>query len=337
MRRTLRDTLRFRNRLGLPYRALAVIGTALTCIAGAAHGAAPLRGVRPESASFALVVQAGEPLVVIRNVLAEGVRSGAPVGLPGSEKSVLRGVRLNRLSLGARAWLGRSVRLYDDRGVVCEARIRELGVWTRRDDAIRNVDANGEPEAALEQDALVARLGTLSGDCGKARWARDASLRPPAVFPRAAQVPGKLLRDAETELRALPLYRRIQNRYLTEATAPRAKTWDSSDGATSQTTLFVDSAGQPAFISIARNAGAGCGEFGATLWATWQIKKDGTLALVSPDTESFAYPHEPAAMLRLGRTRALHTLTDGTLFRLGKQEITDEKNLSVQFYSGCGC
>ena len=306
----------------------------VSSVAFAAASEAPIRGLH--AAGFAFVVHAGEPLIVLRNEIEAGMRKGAGTPLPGPEKSLLFGVDERRLPPGDRAWIGRAVRLFDGRGGVCEARVSTPAVWTRQGDAVSAVDEKGEPLPPLELDALVLRLRVTSGSCTGARFARDASLAPPAIYPANDQVAGALGRKAEAAIRKLAAYRDVQKRYVAEVTAPRASRWDAHEGTTTSLRTYAGLDGKPAFIAAAINAGAGCGEFGAVLSAGWEIKANGALVLRTPDAESSVFPHEPAALLDLHDGGGLAILGDTHLLRHDAKNGATAQTYEASF-SGCGC
>lgn len=312
--------------------ALFCLTLALATSSTAAHASAE----RPNLATrdFIFVAHAGEPLVVLNNGL-EGARvAGTPRRLPGDAPATYAPLPASRLSQTERAWLGRSLRLHDARGPVCDARIRELGVWTRMEDTVTGAD--GKPDRQFDHTALVARIDTLSGDCKQARFARDAA-RPAAVsYTRDRRPPPKALRErAMKATRALRTYAATQKTYLAQAPAPRAATWERDQSASVKTELFRDRAGRAAFVSVAIQSGQGCGEWSGQAWVLYEVRADGRLTLRSADAETHAAPNTPSALLDLGDGQ-LYVLDGQRLYAHGRAPAESARSMEKP-YMGCGC
>lgn len=120
-----------------------------------------------------------------------------------------RDVAIERLPASALAGVGRRVRVYNEAGEVCTARVgmpQLVGeLWG--DLFEYGPEAGSESPAQQNWDVsrrlLVAPLAT-EGECGTPLWARDAALPAPAVYTRAD---GNLPRAARRALLADPTVR----------------------------------------------------------------------------------------------------------------------------------
>ena len=309
---------------------LAAVLATLTLVPNARAAASLKEGPR----AFAFVAHAGEPLVVLRNALEGDWRQGKARALAGANKSALSEVKAARLDRTLRAWVGRPLKLYDDRGVVCDARVRDLRVWTRYEESVQ--DAQGKPDSQFDHDSLVARIHVTSGTCGSARWARDASLPAPLVFTLDRDpVLASIAEAAMRQVRALTAFAAIQKRYLAEAPAPKAIAWDRDQSASTQLRLYRHADGRAAYLSVAISAGQGCGEWGGSLWVHFEVGPHARLVRRSADAETAAYPSDVTSMLDLGDGH-LGSLDTARLYRSGRAP-TEQARTMEKPYFGCGC
>lgn len=119
-----------------------------------------------------------------------------------------RAVRVNELPDSLRSWLGRKVRLFDDKKERCEAAItgfqllKRAQIDNKNDHELLALSRRAAAESfwGLGGDDGQSLLGTLDQPCKGALWARDASLPLPEIWEiQKASIP--LAKRARTALR----------------------------------------------------------------------------------------------------------------------------------------
>lgn len=247
---------------------------------------------------------------------------------------VTRPVRLRALPDEVRGQLRGTVRVSNDTGEVCRARLGrprvlrhvdagwEIDTWNGLDGGPRFTDAQ-VAEAAWRASAgfelLVAPLIRVSGDCDAGRWAT-----------RAAPTFGHALTEAEPALlsafRELPSYRDLAEGYESVRSyeeGPPVEHWDERLGGSARAVHGFVANGRR-FSLISAEADPGCGDFVGGLWALYEHGADG-LELV--DTQGTGpYPvsgladldgdgvPEVLAFRRLGVTSRSETVDVNALF-----------------------
>ncbi|HSN99234.1 MAG TPA: hypothetical protein VLS89_13155 [Candidatus Nanopelagicales bacterium] len=161
-------------------------------------------------------------------------------------------------------------------------------------------DLTAGSEAAPGGRLLVAMLSQVTGKCEEGLWGRvvekgdgGAETREakgdakPKEAKALAVVEAKAADDATrekvmAELRKLPTWAEIQKDYEGQKAGGDAAQWDGYQDA-KPTVLVMELPGGVSLVTASVTAGAGCGGFGATLSAAWELK-DGKLTLVrDPD------------------------------------------------------
>lgn len=123
---------------------------------------------------------------------------------------------------------------------------------------------------------LVARVRSAPESCRGAVWASSGVARTPSVF---ARVDERAPAAALAAYRQLPEYQAIQAEYDEPAEPePRpAGPWDRYQGATPTFQLFRQASTGRTLVLVSAAAGAGCGDFGASLWALFERRAAGLL------------------------------------------------------------
>ncbi|GMV17794.1 MAG: hypothetical protein HS104_26525 [Polyangiaceae bacterium] len=122
---------------------------------------------------------------------------------------------------------------------------------------------------------LVARLRAVPTACRGAAWASSEQSRAPRVFTPDEHDP-LLAARALGSFRQLPDHIAIQEGYSEPAEPPRpGGPWDQYEGATPTTRMFREAASGRRLVLVSAAAGAGCGDFGASLWALFEARRSG--------------------------------------------------------------
>jgi hypothetical protein len=215
---------------------------------------------------------------------AEGAPSYA------GDNAATSGVALPRLPKALRAWLGRTVRVLGESGVVCETRLQRFAIWAQisPDLATAEVwegcaDHAPAPEtiardiwrlSSVEGRSLIAEF---SAPCKGALFAADPDLQAPAIAapqPAAAELGTAAL----AAFRELPAYARIQEHF--KAGSPGAEgAWEDRQGHRSVWSL--DLPGRPPLVFVSVTAGSGCASFSASLSALWEVRDGGPNTLLT--------------------------------------------------------
>lgn len=241
------------------------------------------------------VIDAAGARVVIDTAPEPTWGRGAPVMVSAGHPAVARRAvdpRALPPRLASRA--GERVRLFDARGVRCEATLGEFALVGRAEvhfgmrAAWEGDESSGRTApmtpAEIAQDlwsledgslglALTAAVHPVSGDCTGARWAMPASEAAPAV---AAVEPA----DAATRtaalarFRALPAWRAAQRSYLaSEVDGRHARRWDEHGTSRPEVLVVRGAPGAAPRVWVAAHVGSGgCGGFEGDLSALLEAR-----------------------------------------------------------------
>jgi hypothetical protein len=242
--------------------------------------------------------------LVLEQDVDESLGQGKPHLVSRSPAAARKTGDPSQISVEATAMQGRVVALYGDSGKVCKATVGEIQVITRfwpHFGMVQTWDGEFDPdwpkpsEKEIAEEiwgmgpkALWARLETTgSGNCGAARWARDATLADANVFEPAPAVAASIEATAIRSLRKLRGHREIQKDYeqLREE-ADASRWWDEYDGGKPEVIAFTDAASGRTWAGVRALGGYGCGGFYGEFWALWEVKSAGgepTLELLTDE------------------------------------------------------
>jgi ketosteroid isomerase-like protein len=166
---------------------------------------------------------------------------------------------------------GSPVRLMDDRGVRCEAK---LGGFFLRSRLVGEAD-QGPPVWSATANFLVAKVEGDRKACAGATWARSATLPIPQIA--TAETPSaELQARALAAFRALPESKAVQRRYTAWSVDQHRKTassWFAQGRPRPAIRLFSVKPTGPTLLSVSASINeGGCadGVFGS-VWALWQV------------------------------------------------------------------
>jgi hypothetical protein len=192
-----------------------------------------------------------------------------------------RPVDITRLPPELSRLKGTAIRLFDAKGVRCEAK---LGTFLLRGRSIAAMDDLDEGEGAADgawsssSHFLVAKVDGGGKACAQSTWARAASLPAPTITT-AVPAPPDLEQRALEAFAALPESRAIQRRFDTwahEHHKPKGKAWFQTAKRGARVRVIRPAKG-PAFVAILASGSAGdgdqCGGDGVvgTLSGLWEI------------------------------------------------------------------
>jgi hypothetical protein len=300
-----------------------------------------------------LVIDAAGPLLVADRDPDPDWASGGiePVpsrgGGPGTWSVTRRAVDLHKLPPELAHVSGREVLVHAPRGNTCLATLGELELVRRAepeepaldDDAGLSLDPES-PEERWESPAsrvvLGSRVHTLDSSCDGAVWATLTGAAAPLVFTSLErdQIDGAdaLAELALAALRELPEYGAIEQTYVEELTldetAGRAERWEHHAGA-APGFAFWRAAGRT-LVGVDANAGGGCGDFGAALWALFELR-EGALELRARDRDA-PFPTDVFDLEGDGRLE----LASGERLMLPTSTGVAVLDVDVPYY-GCSC
>ncbi|HWZ91536.1 MAG TPA: hypothetical protein VNW92_21890, partial [Polyangiaceae bacterium] len=225
------------------------------------------------------------------------------------DNAAMSGVALPRLPKALRAWLGRTVRVLGESGVVCETRLQRFAIRAQisPDLATAEVwegcaDRAPAPETIardiwrlsnVEGRSLVAEFST---PCKGALFAADPDLQAPAIAaPQPA--PAELGTVALAAFRELPAYTRIQEHFLADSPGVDGA-WEDRQGR--RNVWSLDLPGRPPLVFVSVTAGAGCASFSASLSALWEVRDGGPLTLLAVPNAEDDGRLTPRALIDLG-------------------------------------
>jgi ketosteroid isomerase-like protein len=244
---------------------------------------------RPGDVAYLHVIKEG---VIVGSQPAEAWGAGPLQLLEHDDLSatVSRAVTVAALPADLAKIVGLRLRLFKERGPVCEATVTELRLLTRLLSDQLVDDEEGKPLTgqALANRAwkdgagerlLIGQLQAASGDCTDAEWARDAALPVPEI--RGVEPVEPAWADAaRAASRALPAYRKLQADYDKYRNAPQIEqnpkpaalpdAWEQYvDG--KETILSFEHEGRR-YISVTFSVPPSCGAFGGSLWALFLVR-----------------------------------------------------------------
>jgi hypothetical protein len=280
--------------------------------------------------------------------------------------TVRRSVNAAKLPADVAAWRGRRVALFGKAGRACEANVTSfsmLGRVTPHFGTIARWDATGDfqggqplSEGEISQEAwdltaggivgvsgrlLVAQLAPVSGSCDGALWGRaaegatqpaEAAPRPAPLTPvEATHADGPTRDRALAELRKLPAYAEVQKEYEQIRAPGDAPRWEELRGVKTDVLVMATAPGA-SLVTVSVNAVAGCGDFGATMSAAWEMRGDKLTLVKEADGQALA----PLSAVDVdGDGRVEMILEDGILRSSGTRYDRWERIL-VPFLD-CGC
>ncbi|MBS2016500.1 MAG: nuclear transport factor 2 family protein [Deltaproteobacteria bacterium] len=312
----------------------------------------PPSAVSPER--FAFVVDAGGPHLVLSDAPKAEWATGAPTLVAKREPWTTRRTATG-LPADLAAWQGRSVELFDDHGVACRGTLGTIAIvgrvvphFGRVSQWMGTGDFEGGPKASdatIARDAwelsgntaagdrdgrlLVAAVEADAGACKGALWGRPVATEVPKVVAAApADAPTKAL--ALAELRKTKAYGETQARYETEKEPSDPKRWEELDAHVDALT-FAHPSGTT-LVTLSITAGRGCGTFGATLGAAWELTGGKLVPVRDPDGEALV----PVAATDVDGDGALDLLFREGLLRRQRGTYPTWNRLSIPFLD-CGC
>jgi uncharacterized protein DUF4440 len=303
---------------------------------------------------FAYVVHAMKPRVVLAVGIDEAwLKGSARLLSDGSPVIGEMSVDAAKLPPALASWQGRDVRMFGPKGEVCRATISGIAaigraephfgtraLWKGKpEDAGLVFDEPVKPAtpseiagwalsmAAGDGQLLVGDITVTSGACGGAIWARDAA----APVPKAAEAvaaPKELEERALDAFRKLPAWISVETDFHRQVDEPGH--WDEHDSAKPVVQLFHVEGG-PTFVGVVAEAGTGCGDFGATLFALFEEKNGGLVVVNDPSSDEM--PMSAVDIEGDGLVELLYL--EGILRSSGARwDVRD--GLHVPFYD-CGC
>lgn len=241
-------------------------------------GAAPHASPETVPLSFAFVVDAGDPVVLVGDDGDEAWATSAPrLVADGAVFAARRDVDLQKMPARYASMVGKAVRLDGPSGEVCEATVDGLALVVRADPRYEvRLDWKGEVEDdrhaptptsdiaeavwAMSAPSVVAHVKPTSGSCAGATWAHGAGAS--RVIAPAVDADPATRADALAYVSRLPSFVAAEKDYRTTGEEPRAKTWTAATYTTSATSVFLTSAGVR-YVWVSLQANEGCGGFNA--------------------------------------------------------------------------
>ena len=220
------------------------------------------------------------------------VETGITSALPGEARLMPRGASdsydvalpIAPAALGGstRAWLGRGITAYTEKGTACQGTVSHFEVRVKAEPhfGMRQAWAgeDGAPKATPQEIArqiwTIARdderfvVAVLDKPC-QGVW---ATIQAASFIAATAPAP-PLRARALSAFKALPAYHELQARFARESASPK-QAWESVDGALHIVELRT--APESALLVVSARGGAGCSGFGGNLSAIW--KMSGTAA-----------------------------------------------------------
>lgn len=245
----------------------------LAALAAIAAGAPQLEAER--AAQFLPV--AGCQVVLSMRVpddWAKGAARARPGEYGGMPNAIVRDVDAGRIPRRLAAWRGARIKLFDLKGPLGEATIRDLAILDRFDEAV------GDDQSAsgwfVSGGALVGQLkADEAGACARALWARPAAAPVPEIAP-AQPASGALRAAALRAFRALPDSRRldrVSRRWAQEHGGPPrfdlAMPWYGRE--VTINVLSPSVPGAPILVAAAARTRSLCNEPEGSLWALWEV------------------------------------------------------------------
>ena len=217
-----------------------------------------------------------------------GASKGQPHLLPHKADDayvVAAAIAPTELSESTRSWLGRSVTVYAKNGATCSGAVARFELRVAAVPHFGMVQAwNGEADQPKASPAQIATeiwniasdnerfvVGVLDEPCHGA-WATAGS---PAWVP-AQTAPAGLRASAILAFKALPHYRELQAKFVTE-NSDTTHAWEEIDGELAVVQLRPASG--PTLVIVSARGGASCNAFSGGMSAIWQVAAGGALSL----------------------------------------------------------
>lgn len=297
----------------------------------------------PEARGFFFVIDGGGPVVALdRDPDPELLAGSTEIVTPGEPDALFtitrRRVDATSVSPELGQLVGRHVLLWAEDGLRCDAELGALELVRRTDRAELDSDDPSEArplaqrawEAVSSRVVLASRVRALDGSCDGARFATLSDDPTPRVFPK--RTPNRdLEQQALAAISALDAYTEVQAEYdrlERDGDAPRAARWQEHDGATPSLAFWSDD--ERSFVGVDLTIAGGCGDFGATLWAIYELGRSGLVLRAHSRSESF-----PSQIIDVRRDGSIE-LFDGQRLLIPTTGEVVGHDVSVPFY-GCSC
>jgi len=241
-----------------------------------------------DPALYGAVISAGSEvyLALTGDNLDDAWGRGAPVlARKNGPTTVVRATDAAALPTGLKEWIGKKV--VTDTG--CEATIDRVDLvmryqphfgvvqgWNGMGD-MGNTTPMSDSEIAADAwkgGAGLVAAAHLSG-CKDGIRAREAGAAKPTVFN--ASEPAPALRDAAVaELRALAGWKALAREAKDSEPPVTTASWDEWEGARPEVRAWQDDASGRMFVQVRAAAGSGCGQFGGSFGAVFEVKDAAT-------------------------------------------------------------
>ena len=238
-----------------------------------------------------------------------------------------RAVQDDALPAELASWKGRRVKLDDG----CVGTVSEFRLLVRVEDGFGTLRADAA-EAELEE--AIFSLGepfvvAKVDGCKTGEYARPESALPPTAAEHVSDDVLEL--KAKSAFAALPSVQESQRSFLKEVDGASGQWWDER----LKVAVYRHPLSKQVLVSVSADNGATCAEFGASVWAIFQVQGS-TLQKLREDTA----PAEIAAVLDVDADGHLEFLTHGD-FRVERALVVPHSNqrdptLTYDFH-GCGC
>ena len=256
-----------------------ILGALVAASIAAAATSSTAEGVaQPEAEPAAQFLSVAGCQVVLWRRVPDSWKMGAARARPGRylgmPKAIVRHVRDGRLPGRLAAWRGARVKLFDSKGPLGEATIRDLAVLERFDE-VAGDDGSGYGWVVPDR-ALVGQLkADDTGACARALWARPAASAVPQITP-AHPARGAQRAAALQAFRALPDSRRLDaesRRWMEDHGGPPRfdleMPWYGRDVTINVLPPTVP--GAPTLVAAAARTVGPCNEPVGSLWALWEV------------------------------------------------------------------
>lgn len=245
---------------------------------------------------------------------------------PGSEgPAELR--RGHRPSESEQAMIGKPLRLYNRDGSVCAATVTGFvemaSIWP---DAETRLSNRALWEVSEERSGVIVVAELSETSCSDPIFADDSDGAEPAPIAAAPIAAAPDVTEAALDrLRALPRFAAAQAEYLADKYHYELRFPDWSQDAERVVTVVTEfTLGGTAYVTAEVRRDGYCGDFGATVFAVWQRRADGSHHLVLDSEDS-----------PVGYDLAFDTNRDG----IPELAVTSELEPVYEAVdeSGCGC
>lgn len=262
------------------------------------------------------LITLGDPRLVVLGAADARIGIGPPrVVSRTGPMTVLREVAKGGLPSAIAAYEGQRVALVAESGPRCLARLGKVRLLRRVDPHFGTVQAwNGEdtgvpatPAQIASEAWELASIGSPEGadtffaanlegvppECEGALLARPVDANEPLVLTKRPAASNRAAR-AIAAFRALPAHRQLQRELETQHDGKGW--WDAYEGASPEVFEWADAKGEPRLVVVHARAGTGCGSFGGSLTALFEVANE-KLVLLSEKTATHDF--EPLAIVDL--------------------------------------